>query len=104
MFFPPVKRDKMEDEKLINLVFEGKYLWNQKKSLYHMRNLTMKLWNYLIYSLVAETIEKKRFLSYSEFISNFQFPLCSAPIHIKMINYLLIIFQVNNIQFNNSNI
>ena len=61
----------MEYEKLINLVFERKYVWYQKVPLYHMRNLTMMLWNYhiLIYSLLAETIEKKmeiiNFLSYS---------------------------------------
>ena len=45
LFFPPVKRDKMEDDNLINSVFERKYLWEKKEPLYDMRILTMKLWN-----------------------------------------------------------
>ncbi|PSN38145.1 hypothetical protein C0J52_23787 [Blattella germanica] len=34
----------MDCEKLIHLIQERKYLWDQKKPQYHMRNVQMKLW------------------------------------------------------------
>lgn len=34
----------MDCEKLIHLIQERKYLWDQKEPQYHMRNVQMKLW------------------------------------------------------------
>ena len=44
LFFRPCSAIIMDSEKLINLVHERKYLWDQKEPQYHMRNVT-KLWN-----------------------------------------------------------